>query len=285
MEEEKQIGSIYEVPIDSVRPMKNQPRTYFNPDSIIKLANNIRKNGLITPLLITRNNEIVSGERRWRAAKEADLNRVPVIYKEDRFIEGDYIYQIAVIENIMREDLTSIEKAESLWKLYEQQRIEDEQLTQEKFGNCYDLKKSSISEIFAIARMPESIRNQFRNQREAAVRELKKIASAKDPEKQKSMADKYFVKLDQANKETHGDRKKPNTKEFFSKKIVSFSKSIDSLEKKWDTTLTSSEEKTAHIEMLESLRKKINSLIKQKKDELSASGKQEKSEGSEQSMA
>ena len=96
-----------------------QPRTHFDEASLESLAESIRSHGVVQPLLVRRRDsgfELIAGERRWRAAKLAGLTRVPVVVKE---VPDESLLEIALIENIQREDLNPIEEAQAYKKLIE----------------------------------------------------------------------------------------------------------------------------------------------------------------------
>ncbi len=105
------------VDIDKVEPNRNQPRQYFDKEKLKELSDSIKQHGLITPILVQDRDtyyEIVAGERRWRASKEAGLKKVPVIIRN--FTEQE-ILEISLIENIQREDLNAIEEARTYKRL------------------------------------------------------------------------------------------------------------------------------------------------------------------------
>src|SRR6185437_12636731 len=108
-----------EVDIDSIVPGPMQPRTHFDETSLQNLADSIRAHGIVQPLLVRRRDggyELIAGERRWRAAKSAGISRVPVVVKE---VPDDSLLEIALIENIQRENLNPIEEAQAYRKLIE----------------------------------------------------------------------------------------------------------------------------------------------------------------------
>ena len=105
------------VDINKVEPNRNQPRQYFDKEKLKELSDSIKQHGLITPILVQDRDtyyEIVAGERRWRASKEAGLKKVPVIIRN--FTEQE-ILEISLIENIQREDLNAIEEARTYKRL------------------------------------------------------------------------------------------------------------------------------------------------------------------------
>ena len=104
---------IHKIKISEIEPNKNQPRKSFNSESIDELSESIKKYGVIQPIIVTKKDnfyEIIAGERRWRASKKAGLTEIPCIVRED---EEKQNKEIALIENIQREDLNPIEKARS----------------------------------------------------------------------------------------------------------------------------------------------------------------------------
>jgi len=250
MTEEKPSSYIYEIPVTELESYDKQPRKHFDDDTLINLKENILRNGIVTPLLITKENKILSGERRLRAAKQAGLDTVPVIYKEDN------IYELAVLDNIMREDLTVIERAEALNNLYDEQKKEDKGVTIENFGSAYSFKKSSISEYFKIAGMREGIKKLFRDEPEAALRRLKEIASIKDSDKQLKQAKQY--------KETLKDkaRQRTNRQDAAINKVDRFLEDMQKVregQKAFSTWET--EKQQAYMEKLKRLQSQINEFM------------------------
>src|ERR1051325_1495104 len=108
-----------EVDVDSIVRGPMQPRTPFDDASLESLADSIRAHGIVQPLLVRRREngyELIAGERRWRAAKLAGLSRVPIVVKE---VPDESLLEIALIENIQRENLNPIEEAQAYKKLIE----------------------------------------------------------------------------------------------------------------------------------------------------------------------
>lgn len=105
------------VPVSHLRPHPNQPRRRFDPPALAELAESIRRRGLIQPVLVRSHDggfQIVAGERRWRAAQAAGLHEIPVIVRE--FDEAQTL-EVAIVENVQREDLNAIEEAEAYQRL------------------------------------------------------------------------------------------------------------------------------------------------------------------------
>ncbi|MCU1245244.1 MAG: chromosome segregation DNA-binding protein, partial [Acidobacteria bacterium] len=113
-------SGLLELAIDQISPNPYQPRKTFNEASIEELARSVREHGIVQPLVVTRSGDrykLIAGERRFRAAQKAGLTTVPVVVKGD-LTEGDAL-QIALIENIQREDLNPIEEAVAYHQLHE----------------------------------------------------------------------------------------------------------------------------------------------------------------------
>ena len=141
-----------EVDLDSIVPGPMQPRTHFDEASLQSLAESIKSHGVVQPLLVRRRDsgfELIAGERRWRAAKLAGLTRVPVIVKE---VPDDSLLEIALIENIQREDLNPIEEAQAYRKL-----IETVGLTQEALASRVGRDRSYITNYLRLLRLPDDL--------------------------------------------------------------------------------------------------------------------------------
>lgn len=139
--------------VSELEPNRNQPRKYFSGEAISALAESIREHGMIQPILVrplsTGNYQIVAGERRWRAAKMLGLSEVPVNIKELSDIETA---QIAVIENLQRENLNPIEEAEGYRDL-----IEKYGMTQEQVAKMAGKSRSAIANLIRILSLPEAV--------------------------------------------------------------------------------------------------------------------------------
>ena len=116
--------------ISQIEPNKSQPRKNFNEDSLQELADSIKQFGIIQPLVVQKKNkyyEIIAGERRWRAARIAGLKEVPVIIKD--YSEQEVV-EIALIENIQREDLNPIEEAQAYKRLLEEYNLKQDEVAE-----------------------------------------------------------------------------------------------------------------------------------------------------------
>lgn len=141
-----------EVDIDSITPGPMQPRTHFDEASLESLAESIRTHGIVQPLLVRhrdRGYELVAGERRWRAAKLAGLTHVPVVVKE---VPDESLLEIALIENIQRENLNPIEEAQAYKNL-----IETVGLTQDALATRVGRDRSYITNYLRLLRLSDDL--------------------------------------------------------------------------------------------------------------------------------
>jgi ParB family chromosome partitioning protein len=142
------------VALDEIHPNPLQPRRTFDPEKIEELANSIRENGIIQPLVVKKGVdgfELIAGERRWRAAQKAGLDKVPVIVKE---VEEKHRLELSLIENIQREDLNVIEEAEAYQKLIEQFGY-----TQEEIGKRVGKSRTSITNTLRLMKLNKKIKD------------------------------------------------------------------------------------------------------------------------------
>jgi len=140
--------------IDQIVPNPRQPRTYIEDHRLEELAQSIRSHGVIQPILVRQVDgrfEIVAGERRWRAAQRAGLLRVPVIERE---VKDADLLQVALIENIQREDLNPIEEAQAYKRL-----TEEEGLSQEQIATAVGKDRATVSNYMRLLRLPVEVRN------------------------------------------------------------------------------------------------------------------------------
>lgn len=121
---------VHKIKVIDIEPNKNQPRRTFNNESIDELAESIKRYGVIQPIIVSKKDnyyEIVAGERRWRASKKAGLDEIPCIVRDDTERRNK---EIALIENIQREDLNPIEKAKSFRQLMDEYGMTQMQLSE-----------------------------------------------------------------------------------------------------------------------------------------------------------
>lgn len=137
---EEENDNVISLKINSIEPNKNQPRKQFDKEKLEALTESIKEHGLIQPIIVVKNNDmykIVAGERRWRAAKKAGLSEIPVVIRN--YTDSE-IAQIALIENLQREDLNPIEEAIGYQTL-----INDFNMTQEAVSSRIGKSRSAIA--------------------------------------------------------------------------------------------------------------------------------------------
>lgn len=145
-------SDLVELDIDRIDPAVVQPRGIFKEEKLEELAQSIRHNGIIQPLVVRRNGErfqLIAGERRWRAAQRAGLHRVPCVIKE---VPDDGVLELSLIENIQREELNPIEEANAFKNL-----LESRELTQEELAQRVGKDRSSISNALRLLKLPTEI--------------------------------------------------------------------------------------------------------------------------------
>lgn len=145
------------IDINQIKPNENQPRKHFNEEKINELSSSIIEHGIIQPLVLRKIDEkryeIVAGERRWRAARAAGLEKVPSIIRD--FTDEENMI-IAIIENMQREDLNSIEEAEGL-----RQMIETYGFTQEEVSRSVSKSRPYITNALRLLKLPENIQEKL----------------------------------------------------------------------------------------------------------------------------
>ncbi len=157
---EEEGRSYFSCPIEDIRPNRDQPRKRFSAEKMEELAASIREKGIIQPLVVRKMSEhyeLVAGERRWRAAQKAGLLSVPVVIQD---ISDDTALEMALIENIQREDLNAIEQAEAFHSL-----IEKFHLSQEEMARRVGKDRSTVANSLRLLRLPEEIKNDILEER------------------------------------------------------------------------------------------------------------------------
>lgn len=145
--------TILDLNIQDVSPNEDQPRKHFDKEKLRELADSIAKNGIIQPIIVTRSGnsyQIVAGERRWRAARLANIKTIPAIVKELSDVE---ILQQALIENLQRQDLNPIETSEALSRL-----MSDHNMTQEKLSEAVGMSRSAVANTLRLQNLPTKVK-------------------------------------------------------------------------------------------------------------------------------
>jgi ParB family chromosome partitioning protein len=143
------------LPLDKISPNPDQPREHFDPDALAELAESIRQQGVIQPILVESRSDgsymIVAGERRWRASKIAELNEVPVIIRD---FTPEQKLEIALVENVQREDLTPMEEARAYRHI-----MDALNLSQQDVADKVGKKRSTVANSLRLLKLPKNMRN------------------------------------------------------------------------------------------------------------------------------
>lgn len=182
-------GKIFDISLSQLTPNPDQPRKVFSDADIQVLAESIKEKGLLQPILVKELDDgqisIVSGERRFRAHQKLELETI-----QAWFTTGD-AEELALVENLVREDLSAIETAEALERL----RSKYKDKPQSDLARLIGKAESTVSEIMSLNKLPEDIRNTARGDKRLALRELKKIAIKRDENKKRALFEEYLAKV------------------------------------------------------------------------------------------
>ena len=171
-------SNILEIATDDIKPNPNQPRTHFNEQDIEQMARSIKEHGILQPLLVSDKEngtyQLIAGERRWRAAKIANLEKVPALVRETNPQE---ILELALIENIQRADLSALEEAAAYQKL-----ANDFQLTQQEIADRVGKSRTTITNTLRLLELPDKIQKSLDNNEitEGHARALLGLSNAED---------------------------------------------------------------------------------------------------------
>jgi ParB family chromosome partitioning protein len=170
-------GGVREIEIGRIRPNPNQPRIQFSDESIDELADSIAERGVLQPILLRPHGdgegfEIIAGERRWRAAQRARLHSIPAIVRE---IDEAATAELALIENIQREDLNAIEEAEGYKQL-----IDRHGHTQENVAKIVHKSRSHVANLLRLLDLPEFVRQSLLKG-DISMGHARAVATAPDP--------------------------------------------------------------------------------------------------------
>ena len=172
-------SNLCEVRMDDIRPNPNQPRREFDDDSLQELANSIRQIGVIQPITLRDMGDgtyiIIAGERRWRASQRVGLTTIPAYI---RTVDDENMMEMALVENIQREDLSALEVA-----LAYQNLIEQHNLTQEQLSERVGKNRATVTNYLRLLKLPASIQMALRN-REIDMGHARALLALADPEAQ-----------------------------------------------------------------------------------------------------
>ena len=199
--EQQEGEGFFQCPIESIEPNPYQPRQEFDGDALEELAASIREKGVITPVLVSRSDggyRLIAGERRWRAAQKAGLDRIPVVVRESTPIES---LELALIENIHRRDLNPIEEAQA-YKRW----LEDAETTQEILAQRVGKDRSTIANLLRLLTLPKEIQKDIINGR-LTMGHARVLAGLKGPAEQNRVRD-IIIKKDLSVRQTETLAKK-----------------------------------------------------------------------------
>lgn len=172
-------GSFLTVDMQIIEPNPNQPRQFFNSETLAELSESIKQKGVLQPVIIRKGNDgkvfLIAGERRYRAAKMAGLEKIPAILSKGNPLE------IAIIENLQRENLSPIEEAEALARM-----INEFKYTQEQLAKVIGKARSTVTEILSLNKIPEELREKCRTS-DIPKSHLIEVAKQKNPDLMSSL--------------------------------------------------------------------------------------------------
>src|SRR5579872_6868003 len=170
-------GGVREIEIARIRPNPEQPRIQFDEQALDELADSIREHGVLQPILLRPADGdymIIAGERRWRAAQRARLHEIPAIVRE---IDDSTTAELALIENIQRQDLNPLEEAEGYRQL-----IQRHGHTQDDVGRIVHKSRSHVANLLRLLDLPQSVRQSLL-QGDISMGHARAIATAENPER------------------------------------------------------------------------------------------------------
>jgi len=178
--------SVFSCALERLTPQKGQPRQFFAKDKIDELAASIKEHGLLEPIVVRRvagqdKFEIIAGERRWRASQKAGLREVLVVVKD---VSPKVAFELALIENVQREDLNPVELAEALDRL-----VKEHQYTQETLAERLGKDRTTVANSLRLLKLPASVRARVISG-ELSEGHARALLGAPDPSKIEEMAEK-----------------------------------------------------------------------------------------------
>jgi ParB family chromosome partitioning protein len=184
----KQTDSVTELSLSSISANPHQPRTIFEDDSLKELAASISSVGILQPLIVRKVSDtgyqIVAGERRFRAAKIAKLKTVPVIVRNSTPLQT---LELALIENLQREDITAIECARTYRRL-----VDEHDLTQDEVADCVGKSRAAIANTMRLVRLPDEIQEAL-EQRIVSEGQVRPLLSLKNSNEQLHLFEKILI--------------------------------------------------------------------------------------------
>jgi ParB family chromosome partitioning protein len=196
-------GGVREIDISRIRPNPNQPRVQFDEASLAELADSIRERGVLQPILLKPDGEdylIVAGERRWRAAQRARIHSIPAIVRE---IDDSTVAELALIENIQRQDLNPLEEADGYRQL-----IQRHGHTQDDIGRLVHKSRSHVANLLRLLDLPEFVRQSLLLG-DISMGHARAVATADDPEELTREIIAKGLSVRQAEERARREKKRP----------------------------------------------------------------------------
>jgi ParB family chromosome partitioning protein len=178
----------FKCPVEAIEANPYQPRQDISESDLEGMVNSVREKGIVTPLLVSKTEtgyQLIAGERRWRAAQKAGLERVPVVVREVTPFES---LELALIENIHRKDLNAIEEALAYKRL-----LEETEITQDSLAKRLGKDRSSIANLLRLLNLPLSIQKDLIDGR-LSMGHARVLVGIGDPEEQKGLRDAVIKK-------------------------------------------------------------------------------------------
>lgn len=220
------VNTIQEIPIEQIKPNPNQPRTTFDDTALAELAQSIKELGIVQPLTVRKQGviyQIIAGERRYRAAKIAGLKAVPAYIRD---VDDENVLELALVENIQREDLDPIEIAISYLRL-----MEECKLTQETLSDRVGKKRATVANYLRLLKLPAEIQLGLR-ERVLQMGHARALLGIADYDKQIAVYNKILREglsvrsVEQLAKENNGVKKTANKKQQDNKTYESLQKHL-----------------------------------------------------------
>ena len=214
---DEKVGGAFEIAVEDVRPNRYQPRKIFNDLKLTELVNSIREKGVVQPIIVQKSDsgyELIAGERRWRAAQKAGLNKIPAIIRE---VSSEESLELALIENIQRENLNPIEEARAY------QRLSDEfYQTQEDIAKKIGKDRSTVANFLRLFKLPKEIQDSISNE-ELTMGHARALLSLDSAKEQLSLKDRIVKrKMSVREVESYVNRSRETKKESSKKRVDIF---------------------------------------------------------------
>ena len=201
-------GGVREIELARIRPNPAQPRIKFDEDALDELADSIRQRGVLQPILLRPHGDdylIIAGERRWRAAQRARLHSIPAIVRE---IDESTTAELALIENIQRQDLNPLEEAEGYRQL-----VKTHGHTQDDVGRIVHKSRSHVANLLRLLELPEFVRQSLL-QGDISMGHARAVATAPDPSELTRQVIAKGLSVRQAEEWARRERSRPGAGSF-----------------------------------------------------------------------